>query len=134
VDEAARLHPNSWSSLEVRVLDLSANGFRAECEARVTLGSAVTLEVPGVGQVNAHVTWRRGDRFGAKFDAPADVAQCDWAPICEQKVLSRMLIERAEARETGQFGHELELRRKILANLPVQAVAGAEPRRRKAAR
>ncbi len=128
VDEAARLHPNDWSSLEVRVLDLSSNGFRAQCEARVTVGSPVALDIAGIGRVNAHVTWRRGTRFGAKFDQPADIAACAWAPVPQQIVLSRMLVDRAEANQTGQFGQELELRRKILSGLPVRAVAGAEPR------
>lgn len=133
VDEAARLHPNEWSSVEVRVLDLSANGFRAECDARVTLGNAVTLEVEGVGPVVARVTWTRGNRFGAKFDAPTDVSDCAWPAVSDQIVLSRMLFERAEARQSGQFGQELELRRKILNGLPVRPIAGAEPRRGKAA-
>lgn len=117
----------------MRVLDLSSNGFRAECEARVVVGSPVTLEIDGIGPVNAHVTWRRGNRFGAKFDVSTDISGCAWSPVCEQVVLSRMLIERAQARQTGQFGQELELRRKILEGLPVQAVTGAEPARRKAA-
>jgi hypothetical protein len=33
VDAETRLRPNSWSSLQIRMLDLSASGFRAECEA-----------------------------------------------------------------------------------------------------
>lgn len=134
LNEAARLHPNSWSSIEVRVLDLSSNGFRAECEARVTVGSPVTLEVDGIGPVGAHVSWRRGNRFGAKFDVTPDMSACAWAPLCAQVVLSRMLIERAAARQTGSFGQELELRRKILEGLPIHSVAGAEPSGRKATR
>ena len=134
VDEPARLHPNDWSSIEIRVLDLSENGFRAECDARVTVGTPVTLEVDGIGPVHARVTWRRGNRFGAKFDAPADISACGWAPLCQQVVLSRMLLERAQARQSGAFGHELELRRKILDGLPVHPVAGAEPRDRRIAR
>lgn len=133
MDQAARLHPNSWSSLEVRVLDLSSNGFRAESEARVTVGSSVRLDVAGLGGVHAHVTWRRGERFGAKFDVPIDLSRCGWEPVGEQVVLSRMLLDRVEARETGQFGQELELKRKILGALPVRPIAGAEPRRRRAA-
>ena len=134
IDETARLHPNNWSSLEVKVLDVSPNGFRAECDARVMAGSPVVLEVPGIGSVNAHVTWRRGNRFGAKFDRPVDMSACSWSPLCEQVVLSRMLIERALARESGEFGSELELKRKILDNLPVRSIAGAEPRQRRAIR
>jgi hypothetical protein len=131
VDEAARLHPNDWSSIEVRVLDVSSSGFRAECEARILVGTAVTLEVAGVGPLRAHVTWRRGERFGAKFDLPADLTGCTWDPVCDQVVLSRLLVDRALARRAGSFGDELELRRKILDNLPVRPVRGAEPARRR---
>jgi len=132
VDEPARLHPNGWSSLEVRVLDISGSGFRADCEARVLVASPIELEIAGVGRVRAHVTWRRGNRFGAKFDEPVDLSACTWPALCDQIVLSRMLVERAEARESGAFGVELELRRKILQNLPVKPVTGAEPRRGRA--
>lgn len=130
VNEAARLHPNSWSSLEVRVLDVSAGGFRAECDARVTVASLVSLEVEGLGPVAARVTWRRGERFGARFEEPIDMSRCTWSPVCEQVVLSRMLVDRASARQSGAYGSELELRRKILDSLPVRPVPGAEPGRR----
>ena len=133
VDQAARLHPNHWSSIEVRVLDISASGFRAECDARVLVGTAVTLEVEGVGPLRAHITWRRGARFGAKFDLPADLAGCSWGPVCDHVVLSRLLVDRAAAREAGTYGDELELRRKILESLPVLPVRGAEPGKRRRA-
>ena len=124
LDEPARLHPNEWSSLEVRVLDLSNNGFRAECEARVTVGSCVTLELPGIGSELAYVTWRRGDRFGAKFRQPVSIEHCGWSSLTRQAVLARMLVERAAARSVGQYGSEFELRRKILDGLPMVRVSG----------
>jgi hypothetical protein len=131
VDEPARLHPNGWSSLEVRVLDISPSGFRAECEARVLNHSPVMLEVPGMGPVPAHVAWRRGSRFGAKFDTPIDVARCSWTPVCDQVVLSRMLVDLAAARRRGAFSSELKLKEKILEALPMRPVAGAEPKQRR---
>lgn len=130
LDEPARLHPNSWSSLEVRVLDLSPSGFKAECEARVTVGNCVTLEVPGVGLCYASVTWRRGNRFGAKFADQIDLSDCGWSPVSREAALARMLVERARARRTGQFAAELELRRKILDGLPVRRGREAEPAKR----
>ncbi len=131
VEEAARLHPNDWSSIEVRVLDISSSGFRAECDARILAGTAVTLEVAGIGPLQAHVTWRRGQRLGAKFDRPADLSGCTWQPVCAQVLLSRLLVDRALARRAQAFGSELELRRKILEGLPVRPVRGAEPTRRR---
>lgn len=126
VDEAARLHPNGWSSLEVRLLDLSANGFRAHCEARVPAGSCVALELPGAGRVTAYVTWRRGDRFGAQFSEPIQVERSGWAALAPERQLARMLVERSEARAAGEAGHEIELRRRILRSLPVRR--GPDPR------
>lgn len=124
LDEPARLHPNEWSSLEVRVLDLSKNGFRAECEARVTVGSCVTLELPGIGSELAYVTWRRGNRFGAKFRKPVSIDSCGWSRLTSEAVLARMLVERAAARSVGQYGAEFELRRKIIDSLPMVRVNG----------
>jgi hypothetical protein len=134
VDEATRLHPNDWSSLEVQVQDISPSGFRAECEARVLVCSRVLLEVPGVGPVHAVVAWRRGNRFGAKFDRPIDLARCTWAPAADEVVLSRMLVDRAAAWEAGAAGRERELKRRILEALPVRPVRGAEPKSRSARR
>jgi hypothetical protein len=124
LDEPARLHPNDWSSLEVRVLDLSSNGFRAECEARVMVGSCVTLELPAIGSQLAYVTWRRGDRFGAKFREPVAIDDCGWSRMSSQALLARMLVERAAARNVGKYGTEVELRRKILDSLPMVRVNG----------
>jgi hypothetical protein len=132
IDATARLHPNDWSSLEVRVLDVSANGFRAESDARILSGSVLGVDVPGVGTVYAHVTWRRAGRFGAQFDTPIDLDRCSWTPLCRQVVLARMLIDHALANRSGAFGNELELKRKILGGLPpLKAIAGAEPRYRR---
>ena len=71
LDESARLRPNSWSSLEIRMLDLSSLGFRATCEARLQCGSAATVEIAGLGLVEAQVEWQRGNQFGARFFAPS---------------------------------------------------------------
>ena len=120
LDEPARLHPNDWSSLEVRVLDCSETGFRAFCEAVVKVGSVVTLEVPGLGPTRAQVSWRRGTQFGAKFVEPLELSQAAFAPVNEEAVLARMLVQRAAARGSGLFAQEQRLRRQILAALPVR--------------
>lgn len=134
VDQSTRLHPNNWSSLEVRVQDISQSGFRADCEARVLVCSPVVLEVPGVGSVNAIVAWRRGNRFGAKFDQPIDLERCTWAPASDEVVLSRMLVDRAAAWEAGAVRHERELKRRIRGTLPVRPISGAEPKSKSARR
>ena len=120
VDAETRLRPNSWSSLQIKMLDLSASGFRAECEARVTRGGSVTLDVPGIGSVEAQVEWQRGDQFGARFFAPIELDSCQWAFREQRPTLARLLVERAGAKRAGRRGAEGQLRREILSALPMR--------------
>ncbi|HEX8654373.1 MAG TPA: PilZ domain-containing protein [Allosphingosinicella sp.] len=122
VDETTRLRPNAWSSLEVKLVDLSDTGFRAECEATILCGSAIRIELPGLGEIEAQVTWRRRGEIGAKFIVPINLARCTAAKLDDETVLARLLVERAEARTTGRFTHEQKLRRQILAALPMRRV------------
>ena len=78
VEEATRMRPNDWSSVEVKMVDLSPLGFRASCDARIIPGSCVSLDIPGIGDVLAQVEWRRDGEFGARFVAPIELAACRW--------------------------------------------------------
>ena len=120
VDEPARLHPNAWSSLEVRLIDFSETGFRAECEARVKKFDEVTLEVPGIGSVQAYVAWTRGQEFGAKFVQPIALDRAELAPAGEQQMLARLLVQRAAAQRSRLWEHEERLRKEIARTLPLQ--------------
>lgn len=120
LDEQVRLHPNEWSSVEARVIECSEAGFRAISDALVRVGFLVRLEVPGVGPVEAHVSWRRGNQFGATFVAPLDLTRTGFRPIKKEAVLARLLIERAAAQVKGSAVEERALRRQILEGLPVR--------------
>jgi hypothetical protein len=120
LDAEARLRPNSWSSLQIRMLDLSESGFRAECEARVRPGGSVSLDVPGIGSVEAQVEWQRGDQFGARFFAPIELRSCQWTFRERHNALARLLVERAAAQRSGRRGAEVQLRRDILSALPMR--------------
>jgi hypothetical protein len=122
VDEAARLRPNSWSSLEIRMVDLSELGFRGACEARLRRGSCVTLEIPGVGAVEAQVEWQRGDEFGARFFLPLDVAACEWTMTERHEALAQLLVQRAAAAKAGRRRADAQMRRQILGALPMRRV------------
>jgi len=119
LDAEARLRPNSWSSLQIRMLDLSVDGFRAECEARVQPGGSVSLDVPGIGAVEAQVEWQRGDQFGARFYAPIELQRCQWTFRQRHHTLARLLVERAAANRAGRRGADVQLRREILSALPI---------------
>ncbi len=121
LDEAARLRPNDWSSLEVRMLDISESGFRASCDARLQCGGLVTLDVQGIGSVEAQVEWQRGDTFGARFILPIDIAKCSWTPAERESVLAQLLIDRAAARRAGRVNAERRLRQRILNTLPMKS-------------
>lgn len=125
LEAETRLRPNSWSSLQIRMLDLSASGFRAECEARVKPGSSVSLDVAGIGAVDAQVEWQRGDQFGARFFAPIELKSCQWTFPERHQTLARLLVERAAAKRAGRRGAEGQLRREILSALPMRKGAAS---------
>jgi hypothetical protein len=81
VDGQADLSAQNKCQFEVRVRNLSASGFMAECDEAVQIGSYVTLEVPGVGPVNAQVRWQIGIQMGGMFIDPISLAQCEWTAI-----------------------------------------------------
>jgi hypothetical protein len=123
VGKATRMRPNEWSSVEVLVLDVSPCGFKAQCEARLIRGSMISLDVPGLGCVEAQVSWQRGDRIGAKFLRPIDLAASGWRPMRDEAILVRLLRDRATARAEGRCGDEKKLRREILTALPMRSTA-----------
>lgn len=122
VDQAARLKPNDWSSLEVRIVDLSPDGFRAHCEATILCGSTVRIELPGLGETEAQVSWRRRGEIGARFIEPIDLARCGVGGVSEETVLARLLVQRADARSGGRFAQEQRLRKQILGALPMRRI------------
>ena len=119
-DEPVRLHPNAWSSLEVRLLDCSEDGFRAECEARVRNGDLVTLEIPGIGPADAQVTWSRGRELGARFIQPVEIDRAELKRADDETVLARLLVQRAAAHRGALRDVERDLRRRIIETLPMR--------------
>jgi hypothetical protein len=107
------------------MLDLSELGFRARCDARLRSGATVSLEVPGLGLVEAQVEWQRGDEFGARFYAPLDIDACCWSLDEGHQALAQLLVARAGASAAGRPAAEAQLRRQILGNLPMRKVGFA---------
>ena len=113
VGERTRLRPNEWSSIQVGLVDISSHGFRAECEANLKIGGYVSLEVHGIGQVDAKVVWRHKDEVGAQFARPIRLDHCAWvrepiaAPADEpaaaiDETLVEMLARRAARLAGGE--------------------------------
>ncbi len=120
VDEPIRLHPNDWSSVEVRLLDCSETGFRAECEARVGVRDEVALELPGIGPAKAYVIWCRGREFGAQFVEPVTLDGAHLSAANPQELLARLLVQRASAQKAQLWDQEERLRSEIGQALPIQ--------------
>jgi hypothetical protein len=125
VEESTRLRPNGWSSLEVEMVDVSEHGFRARCEARVSPGSGVTLDIPGIGPVQAQVEWQRGGELGARFPMPIDLAHCAWVLPDGADGLAHLLVHRARAKTGGRVDAEAQIRQQILASLPMRRITSA---------
>src|SRR3954462_6285629 len=65
-------------NVEVKVQNVSTAGFMAECSAPVRIGSYVSLDIPGIGQVQAQVRWQIGLSRGGMFLDPISLKSCDW--------------------------------------------------------
>jgi len=76
-----QLRAQSWYSIEVRVCDVSTSGFMAECLQPVRIGSYVSLDVPGIGAVNAQVRWQLGEKMGGMFLDPISLHRCEWTAV-----------------------------------------------------
>jgi hypothetical protein len=66
-------------TVKVRIRDVSTEGFMAQCEAPIRIGSYVSLDVPGIGAVKAQVRWQLGDKMGGQFVDPISLSECEWA-------------------------------------------------------
>ena len=77
-DGKAQLSPQKLYNVEIKVRDLSSAGFMAECAEPVRIGSYVSLDIPGIGPVQAQVRWQIGLKMGGMFLDPISLARCEW--------------------------------------------------------
>ena len=66
---------NRPGSIEVRVRNLSSGGLMAEYAHPLEIGTAVEVDVRGVGRVVGEVAWTTAGRIGISFDKPIDPLQ-----------------------------------------------------------
>jgi hypothetical protein len=77
-DAEANLKPHDLYHVEIKVQNVSAAGFMAECTKPVRIGSYVSLDIPGIGSVEAQVRWQIGFRMGGRFLDPISLGRCEW--------------------------------------------------------
>lgn len=81
VESAAQLKHPHYYNVEVTICDVSQCGFMAECAEPLQIGSLVSLDVPGVGTVEAQVRWQIGRRMGGMFLDPISLNRCEWTAV-----------------------------------------------------
>ncbi|HEV2818174.1 MAG TPA: hypothetical protein VGW40_13250 [Allosphingosinicella sp.] len=78
IDGKASLAPDHRYHVEVKVQNVSSAGFMAECAEPVRIGSYVSLDIPGIGPVEAQVRWQIGLKMGGMFLDPISLSRCEW--------------------------------------------------------
>ena len=66
----AMLVDSAGRQYAVTVLDISANGFRAETDETLRIGEYVALRVPRYGDFQAQIRWSIGKEAGGMFLNP----------------------------------------------------------------
>jgi hypothetical protein len=79
VDDSTQLRHRY--AIEIKIRDVSTRGFMAECGESVEIGSKVSLDVPGIGAVQAQVRWQIGSRMGGMFLDPISLEKCEWVAV-----------------------------------------------------
>lgn len=85
VEGSASLTPQDLYQVEIKVRNVSSCGFMAECSEPVRIGSYVSLDVPGIGPVQAQVRWQIGNHMGGMFLDPIGLARCEWTAVRADK-------------------------------------------------
>ena len=78
-DAEVNLKPDNIYQVEIKVQNVSAAGFMAECASPIRIGSYISLDIPGIGTVDAQVRWQIGHRMGGMFLDPISLGRCEWA-------------------------------------------------------
>ena len=89
--QTTRLAVRLWAMLwrpwqadrRVELRDISPTGFRGVRPQGLKCGSAIVVEIPGLGPVEARVKWVDGDSFGAEFAGPPDIRRLFLGGICD---------------------------------------------------
>jgi hypothetical protein len=73
----AKLRDRHSHKYNVRLLDLSVTGFRAEADYSLDAGQIVWLAIPGMQGLEADIAWRDGLVIGCSFRQPLYPAVLD---------------------------------------------------------
>lgn len=54
--------------VHLHIMNLSAHGFMVEGEVELSKGERVTIRLPGIGRIEAHLIWVAESRAGFQFE------------------------------------------------------------------
>lgn len=60
--------------LALVIVNMSAQGLMARCETQYEPGERITISLPVVGAIVAHIRWSLGGRIGCELDRTIDLA------------------------------------------------------------
>ena len=69
-----RATSQAGDAVQLQIVNVSACGFMARCEAELTAGESISVRLPVIGDVSAEVRWSLGGRIGCQFDRMIDLA------------------------------------------------------------
>jgi hypothetical protein len=73
LDIGTTVHEVGGDALQLRIVSLSARGFRLKgCES-FHEGSQLAIMLPGHGEVSGRVVWTAGDECGGIFESPIPI-------------------------------------------------------------
>jgi hypothetical protein len=75
------LRAGDFYMVDAEIRDISTLGLKGACPKTLSIGSVITVEIPGIGAVDAEVKWQISGRFGAMFLEPIDLADCEWNAV-----------------------------------------------------
>ena len=61
------------SPVSIHLRNISTFGFMGECGGEMPVGSAVTVQLPGVGVTRGLVRWTIGTKVGGSFNSKIDL-------------------------------------------------------------
>ena len=61
-------------SFPIQVVNISPHGFMARAEAEPPVGTALSVRLPIIGEVEAEVRWSLGGRIGCQFARAIELA------------------------------------------------------------
>lgn len=69
----ARIACENDDAVAIHLRNISTFGFMGECAGELPVGSAIAVELPGVGTARGLVRWTIGTKIGGSFNGKIDL-------------------------------------------------------------